>query len=82
MNPTPGHFIWRELISTDVNRSKTFYGELFNWSFEAMPMEGMEYLIAKADGKGIGGLMAPPPRALSDRSACGGREAGGDPPHA
>jgi predicted enzyme related to lactoylglutathione lyase len=58
-----GRFIWREQISTDVERSKAFYGELFNWTFKAMPMPGMDYVIIEADGNGIGGLMAPPPEA-------------------
>jgi predicted enzyme related to lactoylglutathione lyase len=58
-----GRFIWREQISTDVERSKAFYGELFNWTFEVMPMPGMEYLVIKSGGAGIGGLMAPPPGA-------------------
>lgn len=55
-----GRFIWREQISTDVERSKAFYGELFNWTFKAMPMPGMDYIVIEAAGKGIGGLMAPP----------------------
>lgn len=59
----PGQFIWRELTSTDLPRSKAFYAELFQWTFEAMPMEGMEYVIIQAGGKGIGGLMSPPPGA-------------------
>lgn len=52
-----GEVIWRELMTIDVERAKGFYGELFGWSFDAMPMPEGTYTIVKAAGKGIGGMM-------------------------
>jgi predicted enzyme related to lactoylglutathione lyase len=31
---TPGKFVWGDLISQDVEASKTFYGTLLGWTFE------------------------------------------------
>jgi predicted enzyme related to lactoylglutathione lyase len=30
----PGKFVWGDLVSQDVEASKTFYGTLFGWTFE------------------------------------------------
>lgn len=58
---THGRFVWRELLTTDVESAKGFYGELFGWSFKAMDMPGGEtYWIAQAGEKGVGGLMKKP----------------------
>lgn len=35
-----GKFIWRELITHDVEGAKRFYENLFGWNWESMPMEG------------------------------------------
>jgi uncharacterized protein len=58
--PTIMHF---EIPSSDIERSKTFYNELFGWKIEKWPglSEGMEYwLISTVDDKGnkaVGGGM-------------------------
>lgn len=57
-----GEVIWRELMTLDIERAKGFYGELFGWSFDAMPMPEGTYTVVKAAGKGIGGMM-PSPKA-------------------
>jgi uncharacterized protein len=50
-------FIWHDLITADVESAKSFYGSVVGWTFEAqMPT----YHVAKADGVGMGGIMAPP----------------------
>lgn len=55
-----GRLVWRELTTDDFAKSKGFYGELFGWTFEEMPMgPGETYTIVKANGSGIGGLMKP-----------------------
>lgn len=55
-----GHFIWRELMTTDVAAAKSFYGALFGWTFSDMPMGPMTYTIASAGGQQVCGLMAHP----------------------
>lgn len=59
---TPGRVVWRELMTSDLERAKGFYGELFGWVFKDFPMgEGQPpYPIAHVDGKGLAGLMQKP----------------------
>ena len=33
-----GTFSWMELATKDAAAAKTFYGELFGWKFDDMPM--------------------------------------------
>ena len=50
-------FVHMELSSTDVNKAKDFYGKLFSWKMEDMPMpEGTYTLINVGEGTG-GGMM-------------------------
>lgn len=55
---TNGRFVWRELMTSDVDAAKKFYGELFGWSFKASEMPGFTYTMISAGEKGIGGMMA------------------------
>jgi hypothetical protein len=34
-----GKFVWFDLLTDDVSGAKRFYGELFNWKFEAEPSD-------------------------------------------
>ncbi len=53
-------FVHVELNTTDVAKAKTFYGKLFNWKLEDMPMpEGAYTMINVGEGTG-GGLMKHP----------------------
>jgi len=36
----PGTLCWTELMTTDVDAAKSFYGELFGWETQDMPMPG------------------------------------------
>jgi predicted enzyme related to lactoylglutathione lyase len=50
-------FVHVELMSNDVGKAKTFYGKLFDWTLEDMPMGGdMTYTMIKV-GEGTGGGM-------------------------
>lgn len=55
-----GHFVWRELIATDVEKAKGFYGELCGWRFQDVQMPMGTYTLIQNNGKEIGGLMASP----------------------
>jgi len=50
-------FVHVELATTDVAKAKDFYGKLFSWKMEEMPMpEGTYTLINVGEGTG-GGMM-------------------------
>src|ERR1041384_7748109 len=65
---THGAFSWSELLTTDPKKASEFYGKLFGWKIDVMPMPGGPadappyYLIKTAKGgdDAIGGLMACP----------------------
>src|SRR5262249_35211937 len=53
-------FVHVEPMSTDVAKARAFYGKLFDWKLEAMPMpDGAYTMIKVGDGTG-GGLMKTP----------------------
>ena len=47
-------FVHVELNTTDMSKAKTFYGSLFNWTLEDVPMPGGDYTMIKV-GEGTGG---------------------------
>jgi predicted enzyme related to lactoylglutathione lyase len=49
-------FVHVELNTTDVNKAKAFYGKLFEWTLEDVPMGDSNYTMIKV-GKGTGGGM-------------------------
>ena len=52
-------FVHLELNTPDLDAAKKFYGELFGWSFNDMPMgPGMTYSTFKPDDGPGGGLMS------------------------
>ena len=53
-------FVHVELMSTDVGKAKSFYGKLFDWKLEDMPMENMTYTMIKVGEGTGGGLMKNP----------------------
>ena len=55
-----GNFSWNELMTTDVEGAKSFYGALFGWEYEDMPDNENCYSIAKKGDKEVSGIMAVP----------------------
>ena len=54
-------FVHVELTTTDVAKAKDFYGKLFSWKMEDMPMsEGPTYTIINVGEGTGGGLMQNP----------------------
>ncbi len=54
-------FVHLELTTGDVPAAKKFYGEMFGWEFNDMPMgEGAVYSTFKTDGGPGGGLVTMP----------------------
>lgn len=58
-----GMISWSELMTSDLEAARQFYGRLFGWELERAPMEGVEYIIAKAHGRQFAGMMTLPPEA-------------------
>jgi len=53
-------FVHVELSTTDVSKAKDFYGKLFSWKLDDVPMESGTYtMIGVGEGTG-GGLMKHP----------------------
>lgn len=55
-----GAFSWLELMTSDVEGAKAFYGQLFGWKLKDGPVQGVDYTVISAGGHEIGGLMALP----------------------
>jgi predicted enzyme related to lactoylglutathione lyase len=56
-----GVFVWDELITTDVDDAKRFYGEVFGWTSRDMEMGPGTYTMFQRGGDtDVGGLMQRP----------------------
>ena len=55
--PEPGRFVWRDLMTKDVNAAKRFYGELFGWRFENVKRGEHPYVIARLAGAPVAGIV-------------------------
>jgi hypothetical protein len=67
----PGTPNWVDLQTTDQQAAKQFYGELFGWTFEDMPMgDGNVYTMARLKGRDVGAI-----------APLGEQAAAGVPPH-
>lgn len=54
-----GRFCWFDLMTTDADVSRAFYGELFGWQFRA---HGGDYhMVVDRNGRRMGGTLAAPP---------------------
>jgi len=55
----PGTYIWRELMTTDLDTSKAFYKAVFGWDAEDQGPPGgpPAYTEWKVGGKSVGGMM-------------------------
>jgi predicted enzyme related to lactoylglutathione lyase len=58
----PGSFIWGELATSDLAKSKAFYSQVFGWGWGGSD----EYAEAQVAGRTIGGVMPRPPDMPSE----------------
>jgi hypothetical protein len=49
--------LWHDLITPDLDASKSFYGDLFGWTFTDTNMKGLRYATIYNDGNVIGGMI-------------------------
>jgi predicted enzyme related to lactoylglutathione lyase len=52
----PGTLTWNELASSDVDQAKTFYGDLFGWTFEDVGTAENPYTTIRNGGRMNGGV--------------------------
>jgi len=58
---TPGTFCWADLTTTDQQAAKQFYGGLFGWQAEDLPVgDDMVYSIQRIDGKDVAAISVQP----------------------
>ena len=51
-----GKWVWYELESSDVEKSKAFWSELLGWQIESSETAGVKYELVKAGGKEIASI--------------------------
>jgi hypothetical protein len=52
-------FVHVELNTTDLDKAKAFYGKLFDWTLEDVPM-AQPYTLIKVGGTSAGGMLKHP----------------------
>ncbi len=65
-NPPTGAPCWVDLISSDTEKSKAFYSELFGWVAEEPSEEHGGYLNFQKDGDRVAGLMTAQEEGMPD----------------
>jgi hypothetical protein len=76
---TAGRWVWSDLVTTDVERSREFYTKVFGWEVREHPASSgsSRYLTVYANGRPIGGMVSAAPDAKSGARWIG--LASGDP---
>jgi predicted enzyme related to lactoylglutathione lyase len=63
---SPGTFCWTDLTTTDQQAAKSFYGGLFGWEAEDMPVgEGVFYSMQRLRGRDVAAI-SPQPQQQRD----------------
>ena len=58
---TPGTFSWVDLSTSDQDAAKAFYGALFGWQAEDLPVgDGGVYSMMRIDGRDVAAISAQP----------------------
>ena len=69
MSNNNGKFVWFEYVSTDIQKAKGFFGELFGWTTQEVPMPDGKYEMIASGGRTIGGYLPTPEGAPAKASA-------------
>ncbi len=62
-SPVTGRFCWVELQAREPAAARKFYGPLFGWTFEDLPLPEGTYTVARLGGKMVAGLLPQPDAA-------------------
>jgi predicted enzyme related to lactoylglutathione lyase len=58
---TPGRFVWHEIVTSDVEAARRFYGELAGWQIEPVEVPGtLPYAHLTKNGQTVAGLVRRP----------------------
>lgn len=60
IHSTPGRFVWHELVTSDVEAARRFYGELLGWEIEAACGLDRPYNYLTRNRQAVGGLVLRP----------------------
>ncbi len=63
MSASQGRFVWYELMTSDTEGAKAFYGQVVGWGTQPAPVPGTSYTLFTAGGVPVSGMM--------DLKACG-----------
>ncbi|MDB4958694.1 MAG: hypothetical protein JWO36_6263 [Myxococcales bacterium] len=55
-----GRFVWFEYVAKDPSKAQAFFGELFHWKTQSVPMPQGAYTMIAIDGQTIGGYTPTP----------------------
>jgi uncharacterized protein len=58
-----GSFVWHELMTTDTQAARAFYGKVVGWGAQDASMPGMHYTLFTVGETRVGGLMDLPEQA-------------------
>jgi len=64
-----GHFVWYELLTTDIVAAEAFYHQVLGWDAQDASTAKFAYRMLTSDGAPVGGLMALPPEGLQRGAA-------------
>jgi hypothetical protein len=63
MTDSHGHFVWYELLTTDMAAAKAFYAKVVGWSAHDASTPGMAYTLLSVGESVLGGVMILPEAA-------------------
>ncbi|MGC2085011.1 MAG: VOC family protein [Bradyrhizobium sp.] len=64
-----GHFVWYELLTTDIASAAAFYHQVLGWEVRDASTARFAYRVLTADGAPVSGLMALPPEGIARGAA-------------
>jgi predicted enzyme related to lactoylglutathione lyase len=62
---TPGRPVWHDLVTSDLDAAKRFYGGLLGWTFQEFQVREGRYALASLDGKPVAGILQPAKRDVN-----------------
>jgi predicted enzyme related to lactoylglutathione lyase len=62
---TPGRPVWHDLVTSDLDAAKRFYGGLFGWTFRDFDVKEGKYALASLGGRPVAGILHPGKRDVN-----------------
>jgi len=62
---TPGRPVWHDLVTSDLDKAKRFYGGLLGWTFRDFEVKEGKYALGSLDGKPVAGILQPAKREVN-----------------